>query len=43
MDVVVGVVVDVAVDAGADTLVPDIKNPLPMVLNFVQDEDDGAG
>lgn len=26
-----------------DTLVPDIKNPLPIVLKVVQDEDDGAG
>jgi hypothetical protein len=29
--------------AVADILVPDIANPLPMVLNVVQDEEDGAG
>lgn len=36
-----GVTVGVAVCV--DTLVPDIKNPLPIVLKVVQDEDDGAG
>ena len=36
---------DVAVDVvvGPDKVVPDIENPLPMVGNVVQDEEDGAG
>jgi hypothetical protein len=43
VDVDFAVGVGVGVVVGADTLVPDITKSLPMVLNVVHEEEDGAG